>query len=189
MIIYAVLCKSLLHAGKLGISLFARDRIRQGVDFRRIDGRTILPDFVYQVYIVNNFTAGSVFFAVLEADNAPVKAQFKTFSRDGRQIVFDFRNAWLLAFHHGDAGAVKLFCRLDKIAAVSPESGVIFGYQQGAVGASEAGQVLPAFKIIVDVFGAVKIGGRHQIAVQSMFLHDGAKTCNFLFHISNFLLF
>ena len=73
--------------------------------------------------------------------------------------------------HQRNAAARKLSLCLQKISAVRPQRRRVLRDCQSSRGPCEARKVLPALKIVVDVFRPMKIRCRHDPCVDTVCLH------------------
>ena len=77
--------------------------------------------------------------------------------------------------HQPDLRAGQFLLRLCVVAAIRPDAGEVARGDEGADGAREAGQPLAAFPTAGQVFGQVRIGGRHNEGVDLVARHRGAQ--------------
>ena len=78
--------------------------------------------------------------------------------------------------HQGDAAAGQLGLGLGPVAAVGEQRGLGGGDHQRGHGAGEAGEVLAALPAAGQVFGQVRIAGRHQHGVDPALVHHLAQS-------------
>jgi len=75
---------------------------------------------------------------------------------------------------------------------VSPQSRAVFPDYQCAVGTGKIAEIFSYFKIIVYIFGIMKIRCGHHIEINALFLHLLPKKCksvlnHFVFHVISIL--
>ncbi len=157
--------------------------------------RAFLPEKADQILLAGNchrflFQAAEQSLTQLVIHYAAVKAQHAMFRHLICQILFDGRNTLLPHPEELYLTAVKLFSRLNKVAAVRPESCLAACDHGCSGGACEAGDKLSAFKMIPYILRLMEICCRHQVGVYSALLHQPAESLNpfiYCIHLQNLL--
>ena len=162
--------RQLVPAGEAGVLLV------QSPDGLGGEGRALGPDLVHQVQLMVELgpqLAGETMVAAAGAGvhTAAVKAERLLRLEALAQEFLDGGHARLPLLHEADAAALQLLGRLEKIAAVGPETGPVGKDQKGPGGAGEAGEILPAGKMRPHIFAAVKVSGGDQIGVDMILGH------------------
>ena len=110
-------------------------------------------------------------------DGAAVKAQHTALRQLLGQKRADGGDAGLSHAHQLDAAAGQLIRRLQKVAAIRPQSRTLRQDHQRTGGAGKAGQVGAGLEKVAHILRAVEVVRDHHIAVHAVLCHLPAQRC------------
>ena len=168
------------NVGELFRRVFAGILIRDEKDLFAGKRGTVVPDKADQV--LGDMESAAFFLcesfqltAESGVDHPPVKAQSAPLGESGADILRHGRHAFLPHAEKGDAGALELLSRLQKIPAVGPKPGFGERNDGGPGRAGEARDKPAGFEVLADIFRLMKIRGRDDIDADVSLFHFPAQ--------------
>ena len=139
-------------------------------------GRTIRPDFFCKIkfpaqtslLLFQNFLKA---YGFISLNYSAVKSEALPLKEMRFQILLESRYPRLSHLHQQDAGARKLFIRLNKIPAIRKKNGFIPCHHQRTGRACKAAEIFSHHKKAADIFAVMIVRCRNQIAIYSGFFH------------------